>query len=1296
MRTIFLPEFRGTDRYEIRSCLGRGGMGVVYEAYDRKRNALIALKTLAYVDPHSIFRFKQEFRSLQGLRHPNLVRLGELSVDGDCWFFTMELVDGLDLLSYLEREGDLDHTAIIQPESAPYDDTMPDPASMADLGPEVPAAPGRAAASVQVDTVRSIFAQLTRGLRALHRAGKVHCDVKPSNILVTPDQRVVLLDFGLILDVSPQQQQPAELARPGRSLPMGTPAYAAPELGTTRVGPAADWYSTGVVLYEVLTGRLPFSGKPRDLWRHKQLQVPRHPWSLAPNCPKDLADLCFEMLRSDPADRPSGQDIALRLETAERDVQPPARPAQPAVATPPFVGREAELAQLRDAYRATARGEQAICVRVRGESGVGKSALISHFVTQLRQTEDPTVLCGRCYERESVPYKALDGVIDALSQHWHQLAADEAVALVPRDAAVLARVFPVLGSIEAIAEEANLEVQLEDSQLVRQRTIAALRHLFQLLTERRPLIIVIDDLQWTDASSMALLAEILRPPEPPPLLLLTSLRDHSTAARPSQLGLPDDTLDIILGPLAARPARALAEWLLARLPARVSASASIDALRIVEETRGHPLYIQELVRHAGLRDDIDFDGSPLDAAIWSRISNLDSAARIVLTLVCLAEAPVPEHVIARSAGPSGHLPSETLQQSLSLLRTEQLVRSSWHNAEAHIEPFHDHVRRAVMANLSGEEFSTLSTRFTAALGSAAQPSQSVQHQSGSFGPVHLVRLEDMLWQRIVRLSGAPRTLIELIAIAGEPLPLRLLGRAAAISDAARDRASDVLSFEGLAQRVSRPDEQVWIDAHHDKVREAILEHIPHERARALHGQLALALKEWDEATPLLLATHWLAAGEHRRAAGYFVAAARIAADQLDVDRAGELYRQALAQLADVPDDERMDALRARAWIGLAEGMRIAERPGQAMPYLDRAEELATRHGMTKQLAHIHYLRGNLLLPTGEFEACLQQHEKALQFAQQAGSLEFQARALSGLGDAHTLCGRMISAHRYFDDCVAMCIQHGFASIEVTNMAMRGWALYYQNQLSAALRDCAFGASLAADIGYKRAEIVARMWLGMILKDMARLDQSVSELESAIEMTREVGIQSFEVISLAMLSKTLVAMGQPGDAESAAMDAVSIFRRSGVFTGPTAFGALAVAATSAETRRGALGEGEKLLDTKLPSNNRMFFYRDAMEAALAARDAESVYRYARALETFTVAEPTPWSDFFIARGRALADHLSGRRDEATEARLGSLCITAGQIGHVVARRALDQALQEHREPQLRPELLPSSHHIDDRT
>ncbi|HEX9104127.1 MAG TPA: serine/threonine-protein kinase, partial [Polyangia bacterium] len=276
-------DLRSNGRFDVLRRLGEGGMGVVYEAYDRERRMRVALKTLRTLSAEGILRFKNEFRALQDLSHPNLCTLGELISLGRQWFFTMELVDGVDLLGWVrpQREGvpapavTTSHELVVDP--SPSADTLRPHASAVQRLERAARPP------VDVARLRAALVDLARGVSALHAVGVVHRDIKPSNILVEQKTgRVVLLDFGLAQSAT---------YRPGESdiRVVGTADYMAPEQASGRkVGPEADWYSVGVVLYEALTGGVPFSGAPLEVLLQKQGRDPMPPRALAPEAPADL------------------------------------------------------------------------------------------------------------------------------------------------------------------------------------------------------------------------------------------------------------------------------------------------------------------------------------------------------------------------------------------------------------------------------------------------------------------------------------------------------------------------------------------------------------------------------------------------------------------------------------------------------------------------------------------------------------------------------------------------------------------------------------------------------------------------------------------------------------------------------------------------------------------------------------------------------------------------------------------------------------------------------------------------
>jgi hypothetical protein len=687
-------------------------MGIVYQAFDRERKSLVALKALRNIDEHSLYRFKNEFRALADLSHPNLVRLGELFCQDGQWFFTMDLVEGVGFLEWV-RHGQ----RLLQ--SLPSDaDTFVTPSTM----------PRATRSRFDERRLRHGLLQLAQGIAALHESGKVHRDIKPSNILVAREGRVVLLDFGLVMDA----------ARGGQTSEghiVGTAVYMAPEQATgVGVGPAADWYAVGVVLYEALAGRPPFEGPSIDVLMEKQNGDPA-PLTAGP---PDLVKLCMELLSRTPSKRPRAADILERLGGT------PSPAVSGAMAQTPFVGREKELAELHAAFDHSARG-QAVTLLVHGESGVGKSALVRNFVDEIARSPGTVVLQGRCYEREAVPFKAFDGLIDLLSRHLSQMDPVDAALLLPEDTALLAGVFPVLRRAQVVARVPPPRQAIPNPQELRTRAFGALRRLLGRLANHSRLMLFIDDFQWADADSLGVLVDVMHPPDAPPLFLCATMRDVPDAVMAAVSGL-GDVRNLPLLPLSPDESRTLAEIL-------AGPKAVIDAATLAREAGGHPLFIQELVRHLG---QPDLPGEvKLEDALWARIKRLDSSARRLLEVVVLAGgAPLPQHIALLAASAESSYVAE--------LRAANLVRTTGLRDTDNIEPYHDRVRAAVLAHVDDELRRTLHRRLADALESAGAGARD------------------------------PQVLVRHLEAAGET------GRAAVLAERAARMSQEALAFEQAA------------------------------------------------------------------------------------------------------------------------------------------------------------------------------------------------------------------------------------------------------------------------------------------------------------------------------------------------------------------------------------------------------------------------------------------------------------------------------------------------------------------
>src|SRR5664279_4243980 len=334
-------------------------MGVVYEAEDKERNQKVALKTINDPNVEQVYQLKREFRALADLSHPNLVALYDLVVDAEACFFTMELLDGDDLLSYIALQSTPDAGSIAQLSTVNAPFPTPPPLGVPAVSAhESTQRSAEAESPCDFDRLRRALPQLVQGLSALHGAGKIHRDVKPSNIRVTTDGRAVLLDFGLVAEL--------ERRRSGdEGMIVGTIAYMAPEqcAGEVSLTPAADWYALGVVMFQCLTGRLPFEGAAAEVILEKQIKNSPRPSRLVRGIPKDLEEMCCELLDREPTARPTGRSLLARL-TGER-TSVPSLSYQTG-----FSGREAELATLEASLLPLANNRASVVV-VRAPSGMG-------------------------------------------------------------------------------------------------------------------------------------------------------------------------------------------------------------------------------------------------------------------------------------------------------------------------------------------------------------------------------------------------------------------------------------------------------------------------------------------------------------------------------------------------------------------------------------------------------------------------------------------------------------------------------------------------------------------------------------------------------------------------------------------------------------------------------------------------------------------------------------------------------------------------------------------------------------
>jgi hypothetical protein len=674
--TSGLPK-RAFERYELLRPLGEGGAGTVYAALDRETGAQVALKTLTRMTPLGVLRFKREFRALADIRHRNLVKLYELEHADDAWFLTMELVDGVPLLS------DLDDGADDARERAIFER----------------------------------FLQLAQGVQAIHQAGMLHCDLKPSNVMLEHGGRVVVLDFGLVRELSTSA---ADLSVDGTT--SGTPAYMPPEQARgEELSTASDWYAFGAMLYQALSGVLPIDGRTalELIQRKLHVDAPSLPQSAGPRAAREL---CTGLLRRNPreraeaqtvmrvlsallddSDQDAPQSVTSEVSTLTADVFMPDTQTGQTVAE--LFGRDAERLQLEAALARCIQTHAIVCEHVCGPSGSGKTALIQSFLTQgLQLAGDPLVLRSRCYERETIAFKSIDGVVDALVTFL--ISQDEAwlAHLFGRDLAALTALFPAFEHIPLVQRLlAHSKVGGRgDALQLRRRAEEAFRSLLYILARSRPVVIWIDDLQWGDLDSAQMLQDWLMRPIEAPVLLIMSYRSDETAtsaclsalvspaAKSKQLATQHG---IELRPMQDSDVHALCSR-------RFGAAQPLPPIiaKIVRDAQGNPFLATQLTALAAAklsRGDSDLRSLSVEDLVLHTSSLLSESALNLLRVLSVAGRPLAPRIALQASNVT-----RNQRARVDELQTLRLVRTRYVSGKKLLDIYHDRVRTSIEGSLT--------------------------------------------------------------------------------------------------------------------------------------------------------------------------------------------------------------------------------------------------------------------------------------------------------------------------------------------------------------------------------------------------------------------------------------------------------------------------------------------------------------------------------------------------------------------------------------------------------------------
>lgn len=507
---------------------------------------------------------------------------------------------------------------------------------------------------------------------------------------------------------------------------------------------------------------------------------------------------------------------------------------------------------------------------------------------------------------------------------------------------------------------------------------------------------------------------------------------------------------------------------------------------------------------------------------------------------------------------------------------------------------------------------------------------------------------------------------------------------------------------GLIERnLVRKEGEAYLFAH-ALVQEAVYQSLVKSRQAKLHRQAA----QWyQQREPELCAVHLDRAGDPAAAQAYYVAA-KVQLDDLQFKSSLELAERGL-ELVETTEtrcdlmlvqaeafrnqgkiEESIAACKSalnianngqqacRAQLELAEGLRIIEQQEPALDALDKAESIAVEHNLTQALTRIKYLRGNLYFMLGNIDGCLAEHEKSLHLAEETESAEGRALALGGLGDAYYLKGAMQSARDQYQACIDLCREHGFGRIEVANRNMVGWSRMYLMEFPQSIEDAVASIELAAKVSHHRAEMLSLELAGTVEVERGRMAEARTYLERCLEISTRMDAGNFIAQTYLLLARQTAAIGQVSEAQSFIGKAVSKVREVGmVFIGPAILSVHAELTDDPAQRLSSLQEAEALLDKGCVSHNYFTFCRVAIEISLKEEAWDEVERHALRLEAYTAGQPLAWSDFIIARGRALAAWRKGDRSDDLKRKIEALYDQAVQAEWKRVLPGLEEVVSE---------------------
>jgi serine/threonine protein kinase/tetratricopeptide (TPR) repeat protein len=1065
--------------YRLDAEIGAGGMGTVYlatlaaPAAGLDAGARVAVKVL---HPHvsvrrdAVQRFLREARIGSTVRHENVVRtLDALQLEEGSerlHLVVLEHVEGRTLRALLDELGRL---------------------------PE--------------ELCRHVGREAAKALVAIHKAGVIHRDVKPENVLVTAEQVVKLADLGVarLLDESLRVSQTGAF--------VGSVRYAAPEQfgrAGDEVDGRADLYALGLTLYELATGAHPFAGDELHLVLRKQMsEVPRPVGEVNPQLSPFFEELVARLVEKDRTRRiASAADVLRILEEGEesawwrerslaiRDAtRCPLRririPRETAV-----YGRDAEIAKLQSLFDKTKAGDGQV-VLVEGEAGIGKSRLVDEFVGRLAQAgEDVNFLYG-----SYPPGGAATASGAFTSAYREQLGDDEASIraalpqtplLVPAFAALLS------GDVAPKGAEALTKDSLQTVFVHATRAFAA----------ERPTIVLIDDLHFAPDEGRALFASLALAVPGNRILLLGTARPEIDAGWIAQIDRIDHVSRIRLPRLGAKDL-----VLLLRDSLRSEHLAEELGAKIAVKSDGNPFFVFEILR--GLRDgqfltrkedgtwattkliaEIEVPETVKDL-IFARVGSLSTVERNLLDVAACAGFDF-DPVLVGEVLRVGRIP--VLQRLAAVEKSQRLVRSVGRRFVFDHHQIAEVLYAALPEILREEYHAAIGAAIEARSGAASKEPMDIEgalcvdlaehYLKGAQGP------------RALRYLDAALTHLEKAYL--NDAAVRLTDRALAVPGlvAGRERCELLLRKAGRLDLLGRRDAQRAALEEANTLADADGDAALRTRALRSLGVFHHRISGNDEARTVL---------------GESLAMARAAGDRKEEAVATGNLGQVFLQLG-----------------------RIGEAREHYERWLALSREIGDRRGEASAMGSL----GSAFRHLGRLVEARQHLERGLSLAREIGNRQDEASAMGNLGIVLRMHGRLAEAREHFERHLALSREIGNRHIEAIATGNLGNVFSSLGRLGEAREHHERHFALSREVGYRWGEVIAMANLQDVFIALGCFGEAREHSKRSLALSREIGSRLGEGLALQFLADVSAEEGDAAAAERSYTEALALRREIG--------------------------------------------------------------------------------------------------------------------------------------------------------